>query len=349
MRTVTAKGGTMSRQTSACGKLLIVLCAALLYITTHSGLAQTPPPASGRDPRDTQQIIPADVLARVKLLNEELAQIAKALGKPKAATPLIQVANASPREVYFEAQALFEKSNRLAYEVEGSHEDTPEQPSEQIVPAHVWQLVDASLQRIQTVRKKLGLHHAYKENIEPNNTTPTNVFNAILQSNQQLNTLLNQQVAPSDVFEQVTLAINGTEQLLKKFNVTDRIPDAPNFELNKTPSNVYKRLTQCVQLLQEIAKKSGINMLSIDKSNLNSRLATPNDVFDLTKIIVAQIHYLEALLPGIEKIESYYPGYKTPSDVFQRAGILLKQLELLNSEVTKNPSWLKSYSQGAAS
>lgn len=329
--------------------LLIMVGAILSSVVSAASVTSTPAPVSGRNPGNIQQIIPADVLARVKLLSAELGQIRAALGKKQVTQSLITVSGAAPREVYFEAQALFEKANRLAYEVTGSHEDDPEIHSENLLPAHVWQLVDASLKRILVVRERLGIKKTPKEPREPSSTTPTDVFNAILNVNQQLNALLYRQVAPSDVFEQVTLAISYTERLLKALIVEKRIPNTPAFIADRTPADVYNRLVQCVKLLQGISKDSGVKMLSINVHNLGIYQATPSDVFDLSKIIVSEVRHLATLLPGIQEIQPYYPGYKTPSEVYQRAGILLKQLEQLKIQVVKHPSWLRNAQQETGS
>lgn len=322
----------------------IALLGSVIFFLIQSSIAatiKTPSPVSGHNPSSIQHVIPADVLARVKLLSGEVDLIREALGKPKEHQSIISVSNAQPREVYFEAQALFQKANRLAYEVTGSHEEEPEIHSQQLKPAHVWQLVDSALKRVLLVKQHLKIQKKIQEQKEPNTVTPSNVFNAILQANQELNGLLYHRVAPSDVFQQLTLAVNDVANLLKYFNVSPRIPDAPNFIAKKTPTDVYQRLIHCIKLLENIAKKSKIKILHVHIDDLGTYQVTPNNVFDLSKIIVSEVRYLNTLLPYSVSIQAFYPGYKMPSEVYQRAGILLKQLELLESAVDKNPNWLK--------
>ncbi|MCH9643785.1 MAG: hypothetical protein K0U23_02850 [Gammaproteobacteria bacterium] len=321
--------------------ILIGLWLGLFNITVvYAASFNTPAPISGRNSSSTQHIIPADVLARVKLLKGELNLVRIALGKPQHHQTIISVSGASPREVYFEAQALFQKANRLAYEVTGSYEQQPEIHSSNLLPAHVWQLVDTALKRILLVKQRLGIKTVVVEKSQVEATTPTDVFNAILQANQELNALLYRRVAPSDVYEQVTLAVNYTANLLKRLNISPRIPDSPTFVANKTPGNVYQRAVRCIHILQAIAKESNVKVLHVKISDLGKHQATPSNVFDLSKIIVSEVRYLNTLLGNTKSIEAFYPGYKTPSEVFQRAGVLLKQLQAIQKVVKQQPNWL---------
>jgi len=315
----------------------------LLVSYSSADTVKTPAPVSGRTPSNVQHIIPADVLARVKLLSAELYFVRQALGKAKEHQSIISVSGASPREVYFEAQALYEKANRLSYEVMGSYKKSPTLHAKNLVPAHVWQLVDAALKRVVLVKVALDIKGKPAESQQALTTTPTDVFNSILQANQELNSLLYKRVAPSDVFEQVTIAINYMASLLQYLDVSPRIPENSTFVPNKTPSEVYKRLVTCIRLLESIAKQSGLKMLSLKINELGSHQTTPSNVFDLSKIVVAEVRYLNTLISNDESVRAYDPGYKVPSDVFQRSSILLKQLKALDQAVKKDPNWLKDH------
>jgi hypothetical protein len=290
-------------------------------------------------PSHAAQVKPADVLAKVTLIGKELNLIRQAMGKPKVTQTYIVAKTVSSQEVYSQARALFQMANRLTHETTGSIEAVPQVYASKIQPAEVLQLVNAALKRILLVKKMLHITATVSEIAEPKDTTSSDVFNALLQENYELNSLLYRHFAPGDVFERVTLAINYTEQLLKPFNVSTRIPKPSKFMLNKTPSDVYQRLTDCLTILRSIAKDSGVAMLDL-QVNQNKKLV-PSDVYNLSNIIVAEVKYLNEFLPKkSEAIESYYPGYKTPSDVYQRAGILLKQLRFLHKQMQAYPDWL---------
>lgn len=297
------------------------------------------PPASGRNPHNTQEVLPADVLARVKLLSAELELIRQAIGKPPARPIQMSVSNASPREVYFAAKSLYQKANRLSYEITGT--DKSERPiaDQSITPSHVWWLVNDALQRVLTVKKVLGINKQIKEASQPESTTATAVLNAIIKNNQQLNALLYRQVMPADVYEKVTLAINYTEQLLRRFDNSDRIPKEKPLQKNLTPENVFNALAHCIKTLKKIANASNIKML--DLNTRNHYQAKPSNVYDLAKIIVAEVRHLNRLIGNNKALQSYYPGYKTPSQVYQRTTILQQQLQQLETYVNKDSAWIK--------
>jgi hypothetical protein len=64
------------------------------------------------------------------------------------------VTNAAPREVYFQAQTLLKKANRLAFEFTASLVEQPKAAEvQEIKPAHVWRTLDEALKRVLVVRR----------------------------------------------------------------------------------------------------------------------------------------------------------------------------------------------------
>lgn len=322
------------------------LCACFLFVMllfstcAMAGNDRIPTAMAGQVVYVRQGMTPADVLGRVRLLAKEVDLIRVALGKPKHHQSLLKISQASPREVYFEAQALYKKANRLAFEVSGNYRDNPEIHADQLTPSHVWQLVNEALGRIQLVNEALHIQQKVREDKAPPSTTPTDVFNALFDVNQSLNALLYKRVAPSDVYEQITLAVNYSAFLLGALGISPRVPAAPKFVPNQRPSDVYQRLIQCIQSLSVIAQRSGVKMLKVHVGSMGVHHVSPSNVYDLSKIIVAEVRYFSTKLGMHGEPAAFYPGYKTPSDVYQRAGILLSQLAKLKAGVLKNQAWL---------
>ena len=70
---------------------------------------------------------------------------------------------------------------------------------------------------------------------------------------------------------------------------------------------------------------------------------TPSDVYDVASLLVSELAYLHARLPNAgAPRSSYNPGDKLPSHVYQRAGMLERQLSELNKWVEGSPDWLRS-------
>ncbi|MEE8200794.1 MAG: hypothetical protein V3R29_06460, partial [Candidatus Acidoferrales bacterium] len=103
------------------GRVLLILMGMLITLpSTAYAQAGSGPlvPASGR-PLSAEGIIPADVLARVELLRNELDLIRFEMGQAKVQPIEIAVSDASPREVIFQAITLFRKMNQLSFEMTG--------------------------------------------------------------------------------------------------------------------------------------------------------------------------------------------------------------------------------------
>lgn len=300
----------------------------------------TSDPASGH-PVSTEGITPSDVLARTELVRQVLTAIQEEMGKTAVPASGVIIHNASPFEVYFQAQSLFEKTNRLALERTGALAMTDPPLPQKIRPYHVWLMVDQAYQRLLLVKTKLGITTRFSELRQEDTNTPTDVFRSILQLNRQLNALLDRKHSPRDVFRQVTWGVHHMARLLSEFPKATRLPNPPLFERKKRPLEVYQRLSDCHTLISKIAKRSGIQTLTLDTTHISANTIFPSDVYGLASLIVADLsHILKKLPQSILPQAAYDPGRKLPSHVFQRAGILLAQTQELDVLTKRTPQWL---------
>lgn len=331
------------------GWSLLILAGVLTSISSPT-YAQADPatlnPVSGR-PLSLEAIIPADVLARVRLLRDELEVIRFEMGRPKDQRPEIAVTNVAPREVLFQAFTLVREANRLHLELTGEVGTKLRllRLPPDIRPLHVWAVVDAAYKRILIAKKKLGITTHIEENLQDSSVTPSDVFRAVIQANRQLELLLNQGPTPREVFQQVTLATNYAARLLAQFPGATQIPDAPAFEHGKRPVEVYNRLVTCYARIRAIAERSGIETLTLDIPKLDESIETPteikpSDVYNIATLLVSELAYLHVRLKLTRPpVEAYEPDLKVPAHVYQRAGILLLQLSELETRVKANPNW----------
>jgi len=291
---------------------------------------------------EIQTIKPADVFVLVAMVRDELELIRFEMGKPLNQQPKIEVANAAPREVFFQALTLFRKADRLAFEQARQRVPVPVTPQGELSPAHVYVVVDASLQRIRRVKVKLGITERSPERPHDSSKQSNDVFRSIVQANRQLNLLLDRSFAPSDVFRQVTSAVSYTSVLLSRFSGVNRLADAPPFERGKRPANVYARLVGVFEMVRETAQLSGLNMLELASSPSSLEEKTPSDVYDIASLLVSELAYLHQQVKQLEPPQPvYYPGRKLPADVYQRAGILDAQMATLLKQVKAAPNWLR--------
>ena len=295
-------------------------------------------------PPDVKTIGLPDVFAHVALVQAELELIRFEMGKPKNKQSAIVVKGAEPREAFFQALTLLRKANRLNFEYRREYGTIPDTPKGPISAADVYALVDAALERIRLVKSTLGITEPAESAHPDPDKTANDVYSAIVQANRQLNLLLDRQFTPSDVFQQVTLAVSLASHLLSQFPGAARTPPpAPAFERGKQPADVYRRLIACYHLIRQIAASSGLKMLTLETSEAHFEQVTPSDVYDLAALVVSELSYLHAQMEDAQPHrEIYYPGRKFPSHVYQRAGILEKQLIDLERRVKEKPTWLRN-------
>jgi hypothetical protein len=330
-------------------KVYAVLMVALGLLVQKPGFInaqeriQTPEPISGRSSNDAEEVLPADVLARAHLIRAELELIRFEMGKPKNQQREIGVTGASPREVFFQALTLFRKADRLSFDQARKRGKEPKTiRAADIRPYHVWHALDRALQQVLIVKKKIGIREEVKEVLQDERTTPSQVFQSIVQGNRQLNILLDKQFSPSDVFQQVTRAVAYAERILVHFPQSLRMPQAPTFEHGKRPPDVYRRLLGCFERIRAVSEASGNKMLKLEVGTINSKIARPSDVYDVASLVVSELAYLHSQLKDADTPEDvHFPGRKFPSHVFQRVGILEAQLIELEKHAADQPDWLK--------
>jgi len=303
---------------------------------------ETPSPISGHKV-SVQSITPADVFARVQLVRKELDDIRFEMGKPKSREVGLLVEEAAPHEVFFQAKTLDQKVARLAKELTEQAEPLGEKdrPGD-IRPFHVWKVVDTSLRRILSLKQQLGLTLTNSEALPDPETTPTQVFFVIGLANKQLNLLLLHQFSPKDVAEQVSLGMEYTRHLLRKFPTAPAPASLPSLERGRIPWDSYSRLVDCFMVLGDIARASNIKMLNLATQNLDRPDIQPNDVYDLATLIISELAYLHAHLPNPlppKQVELHGPIL--PSHIYQQAGGLLDQLHILQTQVQVHPTWLQ--------
>ena len=295
---------------------------------------------------EAREIEPADVFIQVTHLREELELLRYEMGKPKSYQPELRVADAVPREVYAQASALFELANRFCYEHTQELAKPPDRHEGKIMPAHVFDLVNAALKQIGIVKLKYNINEQIQELPRDPRITPSDVYRSIINAQRQLNILLDRQVTPTDIYLEVTTAIEHASRLLLFFPGAESLPATPHFERGKVPVDVYYRLVRCYSILQEIAERSGIEILKLEGINLDSDridILQLNDNHYIATLIVSELSYLSQLMrnePALLTDFTYFLERRFPSHIYQRLGVLEEQLEELNEWVLKVPNWL---------
>lgn len=277
---------------------------------------------------DAQTVENPDVYALASQVADEIELIREVMGRPFDDSPRLPATGVSQFEVYFQAQTLFRKSNQLAQEYAGTARiPAPPVPEGELQPGDTQSVVAAALEQVVLVKEALGIDMQLPEQSR-GSASATGVFMTILDTNRQLNLLIDVPILPRDVYEQVTLAVLYSAAILANLGIEDHVPDAEPFNGYRRPADVYRLLLNSADVLSRMAEKSGVTVL-----RLSSRRNIPDDiepghVYDVARILVAGLAILSDALnaqdvfPELEQPEMIFP-----TQVYARATVLLQQLE----------------------
>lgn len=289
-------------------------------------------------------IQPADVYSRVQLLIAELDLLRQEMGRPRDDRPSYKVSGAAPREVFFEVTALFRKADRFCFERTGEEGTLPYPPAVgEIQPAHVLGVVDAAIDRLREVKAQLRIPESVEAPPVDPSKQPSDVLAAAFLANRQLNRLLEQPFSPSDVFQLLTLGAGYVARLCAHAGVA--MPALPAHERRKRPGDVYARVWACLGMLREVAGAAGLTMVDPGTMPYAADDVVPSDVYDLTSLLISELVYLHARVPGLPPpaaAELFEVGHKIPSHCHTRAAHVELGLRALAGAVANKPDLLRS-------
>ncbi len=296
---------------------------SVLAVATMSASAA----AAAQATEVTADTTPTDVYREVQSVANDIEHLRLYMGRPANKQAPIDVSGVAPREVIYQAKTLCVKVNRLGFETIRETAEKPVVPDRQITPADVLRMVRFAHGQVRRITEELDLELVPPGPGPTESRTPTDVYKAIVQLNRQINLLLDERFAPSDVYEELSLAIAHAANLRSRWS-GERIPPAPDWEFGKRPTDVMRRLAQCSELVRSIAEAKGLQVLQLRLDESSLEAVSPSDVYDVAALLVAELAYLDRTLLDAKTVrKARYPGRKVPSDVYQRAVSLLQQLE----------------------
>ena len=288
-----------------------------------------------------RNIQPTQVYDLLEQVRDEVELLRFEMGKPKHEDPSFVVAGAAPREVFYQAVSLLRKADDLGYEQLGTRGAPVTLPDGPARPGDVYFVLLGALQRIQAIRENYEIQPPVSSPGISRFKRPTDVYNLILEVSAQLNLLLDESLAPQDVYGQVRTASDHVAQLLGRFPETDSPAKLPSFERGKVPADVHGRLVGCFSDLAEIGDLLGIKMLAIERHASERGGIVPSDVYDVATLLVSQLSYINEATGGQPINDAFVDTRKWPSDVYQQAGLLKSQLEALRAQISAQREVLK--------
>ena len=276
-----------------------------------------------------QTIDNPDVFALASEVADEVELIREVMGRPFDDSPRLPASSVSQLEVYFQAQTLFRKVNQLAQEIAGeTRVAAPPLPEDELQPADTLNVLSQAHEQVTAVKEALGIQTEVPP-VPPGTSSATGVFMTIIDLNRQLNLLLDQPIAPSDVFQQVTLAILYCAGILSNYGVEELPAPAP-FDGYKRPGDVYALLLQEVDRVSQLSRRAGVSVLRLSATRNIPDDIEPGHVYDLARILVSSLAVLSDALNAQDVFpELEEPARIFPTQVYERATILQSQLEQL--------------------
>ncbi len=300
-------------------------------------------PASAQAPVETPDV---DLLART--IQEEIEAIRWHMGRPPEPRPPVAVRGVAIRENFRQAMTLWRKVNQLGIEVVGGGESPPLVTlprGAEYGPAEVHLVLTSVLARLGEIREgaeivgAAPIERAAAPLQRDPASTPSDVFRVIVQSNRQVNRMLERQFQPGDVYQQVQQAIFYAAEILSAVGDSNPIPGAPAYEAGVMPGHVYGRLLLVFDRLAAGFQSLGARMVDWPETAYTvDESLTPSDVFDLATLLLSELEYLHSRTPGARApLQVAHPGLRWPSDVYQQAGILTDQASRIMSIARSSP------------
>jgi hypothetical protein len=290
-----------------------------------------------------KEILPADVYQNTLRIQMELERIRQATGKPRELRPEIIIRNASPREVFFQAITFWVKSVRLCKEFRrpGHYYATKVEisPPDKVVPGDVWVLTENARGRLSCVRRELGLEPLKQVPPLDNSKNPSDVYRSIVQANRQINLILSYKFAPGDVFAIVSLTNEYMREILDRVAPEWRATasQAPAYERQKQPIDVFHQLIKCLSVIRRIAAVSDIPILDFEP-NYNQEIL-PSDVYDMASLVFSEVRQFSTLAGVRKRYGLSSREFKVPSDVFQQARRLENLLIEFEKRTRQRTNW----------
>ena len=318
--------------------LWFLLGLAVLLCLMNPARSERAALSAARDPG----VACSELFICLAAFHQDLERLRQIMGEPQASPLDIGIRNPTPRDVYFQALALWQRTQRLAFEIMRRDEQPPPAPPDNIRLDDALSLVQEAYGILKEVMVDPKIAESRiptpQDPAEPAahlaDKTPTAAFTTLLAMNRQLNLLLERHYSPSDVYREVTLAVAYTAQLLARYPEAKRLPEEPPFEPAKQPADVYFRLMACLYSIVHVMDALGLAASQVEIQDLDKTSIAPGDVFLVASLIVAQLDFLHRHL-GITQAprQVFYPGRKFPSHVYQRAGLLQAQLVQLEQRL----------------
>jgi len=177
-----------------------------------------------------QSGLPSIYFPSAKRILNEVDLIRREMGKPEQELLQIEINNAQPREVFFQALTLYKKADRMCFDhTRNTGPIPPKTPAGKILPGDVFVVLKKAMIRVRCVSDHWGIAKSVNLPVVNPYHTPSNVYMKILEVNRELNFLLDVPFSPSTVYRRVLETIQLVENLLQNRYPGIKTTELPEF------------------------------------------------------------------------------------------------------------------------
>jgi hypothetical protein len=278
-----------------------------------------------------QTVDNAAAYALANQVADELELVRERMGRPYDDSPRLPVSAVSELELYFQTQSLLRKANQLAQELAGAAPRSQGPvPSGDVGAADVYALLEDALAQIRVAADAIGITERAAFEQRVTSIAATGVFLVVIDINRQLNLMLRVPISDAEVFEEISSAITYAAALLGRYPGATAVPEPPAFDGYKRPADVYRRLTECMDVVIRVAPKVGVTVLGLSARRNIPEDTSPGHAYDIARFLVADLAAFSGALDAPRaRVSLPAPKHVFSTEVYTHAGILLRQLEEL--------------------
>jgi len=239
--------------------------------------------------------------------------------------------NLLPRHAWQRTYELFVKINILR-EKNGLPiiEPVNMEPTLELDPAFTYEQVQRLLQEVMILKFRFGIKQTISAPKTIKGKTATDVYNLLNQISRELDLINGAEFSPSNVFAESIRIYEDMEIILNHLNINeDTVP--PIKKIGATAGDTYKIAIELLNTMKHLELQAGIK--TVDFYAFNRTNVNPSDVFEITQITLAEMQVIKAFIGLRREITRGAQHYtdKTPADVSQLMGWLLKKAKLIRS------------------
>lgn len=285
---------------------------------------------------EAAEITPSEVYAQVMRIRHEVYALLDHYGvkydKEKIKKRSQIVADLKPRDVWQKTYEIAVKINILR-KAHGLPiiEPVNMAPVLHLNPDLVYEQTQRILTELAIFETRENIKIAHAKTKKYTGKRPLDVFIGLTQVSIALDTLNGKRFTPSYVFGEQMRVYDDITRILNKLRIQDdTIPDKKN--PTDTPRVVFGKSLQVLEKIKQLQISVGIDYVDFSEFGKNDDTITPNEVYTITQMIIAELQTLKAYV-GIHTITppaSEYTG-KTPAEVSQLVGWNLRKLNLIHS------------------